>query len=134
VSKNIEGCVVILVVNDVEETRDALEQLLTSDGYCVVPARGENDAVQRTKNCAPALILLSLAGGQSDWMRAAERIRKRAELNVNVPIVLFCVEAISEGAEVEIAKSTYLTRPDNFNQLRIFLAHLLQTCSTDLAK
>jgi CheY-like chemotaxis protein len=35
----------ILVVEDVEETRDGIEKLLAADGYRVDPARQEEDAV-----------------------------------------------------------------------------------------
>jgi response regulator RpfG family c-di-GMP phosphodiesterase len=35
----------ILVVEDVQETRDAIEALLSRDGYRVEPARDETDAI-----------------------------------------------------------------------------------------
>lgn len=127
VSDDDQRRALILVVNDVEETRDALEKLLTPDGYRVHLARGEGDAVRSARLDAPALILLSLSGTQSDWIAAATRIREGAELSASVPVVLFCVDALPEGAEVEIAGSIYLTRPDNFDQLRRFLRRLLRT-------
>jgi hypothetical protein len=37
-----------------------------------------------------------------------------------VPVVVFCIAEIDEGDEVAIGKNVYITRPDNFNQLRIF--------------
>jgi CheY-like chemotaxis protein len=41
----------ILVVEDVEETRDGIEKLLEADGYRVDPAREEEDAIARaTRN------------------------------------------------------------------------------------
>jgi hypothetical protein len=41
--------------------------------------------------------------------------------------VVFCIVEIDEGDEVAIGKNVYLTRPDNFNQLRTLLARLLNT-------
>ena len=38
----------ILVVEDVEESRDGIEKLLAADGYRVDPARQEEDAVAKT--------------------------------------------------------------------------------------
>ena len=35
----------ILVVEDVHETRDGIEKLLQADGYCVAVARDERDAI-----------------------------------------------------------------------------------------
>jgi hypothetical protein len=39
--------------------------------------------------------------------------------------VVFCIAEIDEGGEVAIGKNVYMTRPDNFNQLRTLLARLL---------
>src|SRR5919204_773243 len=55
----------------------------------------------------------------------AARIRQRAHVSQAVPIVIFCVPTVAEGAEVEIAGNVYLTRPDNFDQLRALLHRLL---------
>jgi DNA-binding response OmpR family regulator len=120
----------ILVVNDVEETRDALEKLLTSDGYRVDAARGEEDAVLRAKRDLPALILVSLGGPEVGWIASAARIRNGAELGASLPIVLFGAEGIPEGAEVQIDTNIYLTSPDNFDQLRRFLRRLLDRAAS----
>ena len=115
----------ILVVEDVEETRDGIEQLLQVDGYRVDPARNEEDAVVRAKRAPPHLMLVSLGGLAIDVIATAARIRDRAQLSQAVPVVLFCIETIAEGAEVEIEGNVYLTRPDNFDQLRALLRRLL---------
>lgn len=115
----------ILVVEDVEETRDGLEKLLTAHGYRVDPARDEKDAVRRAKHDSPALILMSLGGPQNELIATASRIRDLADLSETVPIVLFCSEALAEGAEVEIERNTYLTWPDNFDQLRHLISRVL---------
>jgi len=39
--------------------------------------------------------------------------------------VIFCVPIIDEGAEVALGNNVYITRPDNFDQLRGFIARLL---------
>jgi len=115
----------ILVVEDVEETRDGIEQLLRADGYRVDPARDEEDAVMRAKRAPPHLLLVSLGGPAIDLIATAARIRDRAQLSQGVPVVLFCIPTVAEGAEVEIAGNVYLTRPDNFDQLRALLRRLL---------
>ena len=50
------GSPLILVVQDVEETRDGLEKLLTGDGYRVEVARAEDDAVVRAQRTPPDLL------------------------------------------------------------------------------
>jgi DNA-binding response OmpR family regulator len=117
---------IVLVADDVEETRDGIEKLLTADGYRVDPARSEDDAVDRARRQPPDLILVSLGGRPIDVIASAARIRYRAELGDGVPVVVFCVPIVDEGAEVEIGCNVYVTRPDNFDQLRAFLGRLLQ--------
>ncbi len=114
----------ILVVNDVEETRDSVEGLLSSDGYRVDPARNEDDAVDRVSRRRPDLILVSLAGSPVDVIVSVARIRERAGLGKDVPVVVFCLP-IEEGAEVAIGSNVFVTWPDSFDQLRIFIRHLL---------
>jgi CheY-like chemotaxis protein len=115
----------ILIVEDVHETRDGMEKLLTADGYRVSLARDEKDAIDNAQIKPPDLILVSLAGLPNEVIVAARRIRENAAVGENVPIVIFCVEAIGEGGEVAIGQNVYLTRPDNFNQLRSLLARML---------
>lgn len=115
----------ILVVEDVHETRDGIEKLLKVDGYRVAVARDELDATESAQQKRPDLILVSLAGLPREVVVAARRIRERAEVGENVPVVVFCIEGIDEGGEVAIGQNVYVTRPDNFNQLRSLLTRLL---------
>ena len=127
-AKEYDDGALILVVEDVEETRDGIEKLLKADGYRVDPARSEEDAVMRARRESPNLILVSL-GAHVDVVATVARIRARAELSDEIPIVIFCVETIAEGAEVKIGTNVYATRPDNFDQLRSFLGRLLPRLS-----
>jgi CheY-like chemotaxis protein len=115
---------VILVADDVEETRDAVDRLLTADGYRVDPARGESDAVERAGRQRPDLILVSLGGPSGDRIAVAQRIRWKAGLG-EVPVVVFCVPTVDEGAEVAIGGNVHVTRPENFDQLRGLIRRLL---------
>jgi CheY-like chemotaxis protein len=115
----------ILVVEDVHETRDGIETLLTADRYRVAVARDERDAIERAQRAKPDLILVCLAGSPREVIFRALSIRQRAEVGEGVPVVVFCIEGIDEGDEVAIGKNVHLTRPDNFNQLRGLIARLL---------
>lgn len=115
----------ILVVEDVHETRDGIEKLLMADGYRIALARDEPDAIESAQLKRPNLILLSLAGRPSEVLVTAHRIRERAQTGEHVPVVVFCSDDIGEGDEVAIGRNVYVTRPDNFNQLRSLLARLL---------
>lgn len=124
-SKNNDTNPLILVVEDVHEIRDGMESLLTADGYRVSLARDEHDAVDNARVKRPDLILVSLAGSPNEVALAASRIREATPLGQHVPVVIFCGGGISEGDELSIGQNIFLTRPDNFNQLRGLLARLV---------
>lgn len=115
----------ILVVEDVHETRDGIEKLLKVDGYRVVLARDELDGVESAQRQRPDLILVSLAGTPSEVLISGRRIRESAASGDEIPIVLFCFDEIAAGAEVAIGKNMHIAQPDNFNQLRGLLSRLL---------
>ena len=115
----------ILVVEDVHETRDGIEKLLQADGYRVKVARDEGDAVESARRAPPDLILVSLAGSLGEVIFTARRIRERAGVGDDVPVVAFCIEEIRQGEEVALGQNVHVTRPDNFNQLRSLLVRLL---------
>ena len=122
--KNDTG-LIILVVEDVHETRHGIERLLTADGYRVTLARDEEDGIVSAQRQRPDLILVSLDGLPRQVIDSARRIRESAAIGEGVPVVVFCVDEIAEGDEVAIGKNVHITRPDNFNQLRSLLARLL---------
>lgn len=115
----------ILVVEDVEETRDGIEKLLKADGYRVVPVRQAEDAIASSRREPPDLLLISLGLAPDVIIQTTRAIRARSELSEGVPVVIFCFEALAEGEEMAIEGNIYMTRPDNFNQLRALLRRLL---------
>lgn len=125
-NKNNDTNLIILVVEDVHETRDGIERLLLVDGYRVALARNEQEGIENAQRQRPDLILVSLAGLPREVIVSARRIRETAAIGDAVPIVVFCVEEIAEGDEVAIGNNVHIARPDNFNQLRSLLARLLR--------
>lgn len=117
---------VILVIEDVEETRHGIERLLTASGYQVSTARDEEEAVLEASLHHPDLILISLGLDVVQVLPVAARIRECAGLGEEVPFVVFCVTSLNEGTEVLAGHNVYMTRPDNFDQLRAFLSRLLR--------
>jgi CheY-like chemotaxis protein len=116
---------IVLVANDVEETRDGIGLLLSADGYRVEPARNESEAIDKASRQRPDLILISLSGHPVEVIASAARIRHRASLGDEVPVVVFGMPVIDEGDELAIGRNVYVTWPDNFDQLRDLLARLL---------
>jgi two-component system response regulator MprA len=117
---------VILVVEDVDETRYGIERLLTDSGYLVSAARSVQEAIQKASMQRPDLILLSLGLDALHALPVARRIRDGTGLGDEVPVMVFCVASLQEGAEVTIGSNVHMARPDNFNQLRNSLTRLLR--------
>lgn len=114
----------ILVVNDVEATRQSIKEMLERDGYAVLTVRDEADAAEK-KNCLEQidLLLVSLEGEIGEIIAAAKRIRRIAGVNENAPIVIFC-DGIAEKDESVIERGVYFSCPDDFNRLRRFIERL----------
>jgi CheY-like chemotaxis protein len=69
---------VILVVEDVEETRDATEHLLVASGYVVNTARNEAEAVLKAQSQLTDVILISVG---LDATHSAASARRRGRSN-----------------------------------------------------
>lgn len=115
----------VLIVEADEGLRSGLKDLLTKDGYRIATAKDDQDAVDTARRQRPDLILICLSEPPPDLISAVVRIRERAEINNEVPIVVFCIKAVAEGDEVTYENHVYVISPDNFNHLRRFLKRLL---------
>jgi len=121
---------IILVVEEVQETRDGIEKLLKVDGYRVVLARDESEGIESAKRQRPDLILVSVSGLPGEVFGSGRRFRESAAADDDVPVVIFCFDEIPDGAEVAIGKNVHIAQPDNFNQLRGLLSRLLRRIPT----
>jgi DNA-binding response OmpR family regulator len=115
----------ILIVEADDGLRRGLKDLLTTDGYRIATAKGDQDAVDTARRERPDLILVCLGEPPPDLISTVVRIRERAGINVEVPVVVFCIKAVAEGDEVSYGNHVYVISPDNFNHLRRFLRRLL---------
>ena len=128
-SRKVEKRQLILVVEDVYETRAGIDTLLKANGYRVALASTDEEAINSTRPERPDLILVSGSALPDNVLVKVNRIRKEAAVGDKVPVVVFCAHDIPEGEEVAIGGNVYLTNPDNFNQLRSLVARLLPEVS-----
>lgn len=126
-ARKVEKSQLILVVEDVYETRAGIDTLLKANGYRV--ALASTEAINSTRPERPDLILVSGSALPDNVLVKVDRIRKEAAVGDEVPVVVFCAQDIPEGEEVAIGGNVYLTNPDNFNQLRSLVAQLLPAVS-----
>lgn len=116
---------VVLVVEEIEETRNGIERLLRRDGYRVRAVRDPSDAVECARRESPDLILVRLDGATEQVIRAATEIRLSASLSTRTPVVAFCATCVPEGVEERVGENVHVISPDNFDQLRRLIARLL---------
>jgi len=102
-----------------------MKDLLTTDGYRIATAKDDLEAVNTARRQHPDLILICLSEPPPDLISTIVHIRERAWVDNEVPIVVFCIKAVTEGQEVAYENNVYVISPDNFNHLRRFLNHLL---------
>ena len=127
--RKVEKSQLILVVEEVYETRAGIDTLLKANGYRVVFTRADGEPINSTRAERPDLVLVSSAGLPNNVLVKVDRIRKEAAVGDEVPVVVYCAQDIPEGEEVAIGGNVYLTNPDNFNQLRNLVARLLLDAS-----
>ncbi len=122
---NLERRSNILVVEDVEETREGIKRLLTASRYRVSTAGDEEEAVLKAGLQPPDLILINLGVSPTRVVATARRMRERAGLGEDIPVVVFSPQSLDEGAEVPVGYNIHMTSPDNFDQLRALVSRLL---------
>jgi CheY-like chemotaxis protein len=116
---------VILVLERDQEMRESIAALLSANGFRVIAAKGEEEAVLRTQTECPQLILASVSRSPDETVAEAKHTRQRIHCNEEIPIVIFSDNTLPEGSERELAQKIYLTNPDNFNQIRELLRRVM---------
>jgi CheY-like chemotaxis protein len=116
----------VLLVEDYEDNRLMLKQLLEMSGYRVFEATNGEQAIKLARLEIPDLILMDLSLPQVDGLSATRQIRAVPYLR-DVPIVAvsahdtadFHAEALASGC------NEYVTKPIDFGQLEDVIKGLL---------
>jgi adenylate cyclase len=102
----------ILVVDDVADNIDILQMRLESQGYEVVTARDGAEALEKTRELLPDLVLLDIMMPKMDGIETVKRLKADGELPF-IPVIL--VTAKADGKDViaglESGGDDYLTKP-----------------------
>lgn len=127
-SDNGAGRLTVLLVDDDDEVRAALKDMLEKRGLRVAAAWDESDAVERARRAPPDLILLEFGRAPTlEALALGRRIREGAGLPAGVPVVVFADradEVVAEGGEVRVGDGEYVTLPEDGEQLFRFLRRL----------
>ena len=108
----------ILVVDDQEDLRGVLRDLLIGSGYTVIEAADGEAGVARAKSDRPDLILMDIQMPVIDGYEATRRIKVDPDLN---PIPIVAVSSFAMKGDEEKARAAgcdhYVTKPYSPMQL-----------------
>ena len=122
-STESEGSPTILLVEDYDDTRMMLRQVLEAKGYRVLEATNGQEAVELAEREHPNLILMDLDLPILDGIAATQRIRKHSEVPIIAvtayPMSFTHVKAFARGC------NEYLAKPIDFAQMDSLLSRYL---------
>jgi two-component system cell cycle response regulator DivK len=117
----------ILVIEDNEDNRRILRDLLTSAGYEVIEAVTGHEGVTAAETQDPELILMDIQLPDFDGYEATRRIKANATLS-SIPIIAVTSYALS-GDDVkafEAGCDAYVTKPYSPRELLAKIREYLQ--------
>jgi DNA-binding NtrC family response regulator len=114
----------ILVVDDEEDGRLALQTILTNWGYEVEVAGDGQEAVKKASLCRPALVITDLVMPDLDGMGLMGVLQSELP---RVPVIILTGFATVDGAVAAMRQGAYdyLTKPVDMDRLRILVEKAL---------
>jgi DNA-binding response OmpR family regulator len=119
----------IFLIEEDDETRRLLVASLKGQGYRVLLAVDEEDAMERAGGgrLEADLVLVNLVGkAPEEAIVSGRRIRGHAELSAGTPLVVLAEKygPDLEGTDVQVGENEWITYPENGEQLERLLARL----------
>ena len=125
----------IFLIEEDDDTRPILKHNLQTDGYRVLLALDEEDAYERVqgKGVYADLVLINLVGKSiEDALEIGRRIRAHAKYDGHTPLVVMAEKygPDLEGTDVNVGGNDWITYPEDHEQLKNLLGHLLAKPAT----
>ena len=110
----------ILVVEDDDDIRDSLKELLEEEGYQVDTAANGEQALNRLRGEAPQLILLDLMMPVMDGWEFRRHQKADPEMS-QVPVIV--LSALDQGRAAGLDPAAFLKKPLDFDRLLQLVRH-----------
>src|SRR5688500_10739911 len=90
----VSGARSVLVVDDDEDIRETVADVLRDAGYTVRVAADGSEALVEMRDCAPCVVLLDLMMPRIDGWQVVEEMRRDPEL-AEIPVCIVSLTAIA---------------------------------------
>lgn len=102
----------ILIVDDNKDTITILSAILRKGGYTTIIARDGEEALRKTEETRPALILLDLMMPKMDGLQVCERIRDNPALRKTIIFFLTARgDSASKSRAIALEAKEYIIKP-----------------------
>lgn len=105
----------ILIVEDEPNLRILYEKEFSEEGYDVVFAKDGKEAIQKTKEHAPDLIIMDLRLPEVDGIEAMQRI---LEIDKNIPIIINSAYSSYQDDFKSWAAKAYVIKSGDLTELK----------------
>jgi two-component system cell cycle response regulator DivK len=108
----------ILVVEDNQDNREMVVKVLKFNGYGVIEAVDGEEAIEKAKTEAPALILLDIYLPKMDGYEVAKRLKGDTGLK-DIPVIALTAHAMKGNREQALAAGCdgYIAKPIDIREL-----------------
>jgi DNA-binding response OmpR family regulator len=118
---------VVLMVEDYQDARPELKQVLKLKGYRVIDTDNAQDAARQARETPPDLLVVDMDVPLLYGLVAARQIIRHAQVEL-MPVVIVTHEDVVDPApmlEVGASRNEYVTRLSDFQELQYLLDYLL---------
>lgn len=118
----------ILIVDDNEDLRFTLSNIIKSEGYNVIESGDGNKALKLIKSCDPELVLLDMRLPGADGMKILEEVNN---CDANIIVIMLTAFGDVKGAvkAMKLGAFDYLTKPFDNEELLFIIKKALNTRS-----
>ncbi|MEW5762547.1 MAG: sigma-54 dependent transcriptional regulator [Bacillota bacterium] len=115
----------ILVIDDEEHMRWALERAMKQEGYGVITATGGHEGLEALHREGAALVILDLKMPDLDGIEVLKRIR---ESFPRLPVIMITAHGTIQTAieAMKMGAADYITKPFDLDELKIVIRKTLQ--------
>lgn len=118
---------VVVMVEDHQNARPELKQVLIGNGYSVIGTDNGQEAAQQARHNHPDLLVIDMDVPLLYELVAARQILKNAQVGP-LPVLIVTHEGIVDSAplsEIGASRDEYVTRLSNYAELQPLLDYLL---------